>query len=173
MATAELTKREEQEVPPRRWEPRRFIEEMEREAERLFAEPFFTWPRLLTGFPRFIPILPALFTPRLDLYEKEGYLVVKAELPGLKKEEIEVEVEGGDLVIKGEHKAEEEVKEEAYYRMERSYGKFYRRIPLPVEAKPEAIKAGYSDGILEVRIPVPKVEKPKVEKPEAKKVKIA
>jgi len=168
MTTTELVKREEQEVLPRRWEPFRFIDEMEREVDRLFAEPFFTWPRMLTPFPRFTPTLPTLFTPRMDLYEKEGYLVVKAELPGLKKEEIEVELEQNDLVIKGEHKTEKEVKEEAYYRMERSYGKFFRRIPLPVEVKHAEIKASYSDGILEVHIPVPKVEKPK-----AKKVMIA
>jgi len=167
MAT-ELVKREEHEVMPRRFEPFRFMEEMEREVDQLFAEPFFTWPRLLTRFPRFTPMLPALFTPMVDLYEKEGYLVVKAELPGMKKEEIEVELEEGDLVIKGEHKAEEEVKEEAFHRMERTYGKFYRRIPLPAEVQPEAIKASYIDGILEVRIPAPKMEKP-----ETKKVKIA
>jgi len=168
MATTELVKREESEVLPRRWEPFRVMEEMEREVERLFNEPLFTWPRLLTRFPRVTSMMPTLFTPMVDLYEKEGSLVVKAELPGLKKEEIEVELQQGDLVIKGERKAETEVKEESYYRMERSYGTFFRRIPLPFEVKPEMIKASYTDGILEVHIPMPKVEKP-----EAKKVKIA
>jgi len=168
MSTKDLVKREEQELLPRTWEPFRFIEEMEREVERLFAEPFSAWPRMLTRFPRFMPTMPTLFTPRVDLFEKDGYLVAKAELPGLKKEEIEVELDDGYLVIKGEHKGEHEVTEESFYRMERSYGKFFRRIPLPTEVKAEAISATYNDGILEVRILVPKVEKP-----ETLKVKIA
>jgi HSP20 family protein len=164
MAATELAKREEEKAVPRPWEPFRFITEMEHEVERLFAEPFYTWPRLLTRFPRFTPVLPDLLMPRVDVYEKEGYLVVKAELPGMKKEEIEVELEEGDLVIKGERKAEQE----AFYRMERFYGRFYRRIPLPAEVKPEEIKATYKEGILEVHIPVPKADKLEV-----KKVKIA
>jgi HSP20 family protein len=81
--------------------------------------------------------------------------VVKAEVPEVKKEDIDVALEGGDLVIRGERKAEQEVKEEDYYRMERSYGSFYRRIPLGFEVKSEQVQAKYTDGVLEVSIPKP------------------
>ena len=76
----------------------------------------------------------------MDIFEKDGALMVKAELPGVKKEEVTITLDDGDLVVRGERKAESEVKEEDYYRMERSYGSFYRRMPLPFEAKAEEIK---------------------------------
>jgi HSP20 family protein len=79
--------------------------------------------------------------------------VVKAELPGLKKEDVTVEIDGEDLVIKAEAKTESEVKEEGYYRMERSTGSFYRRMPLPAGTTPEQIEATLKDGVLEVRVP--------------------
>lgn len=163
MATGESVKREEREMLPRRWEPFRLVDEM----ERLFTEPFYTRSRMPAPFPRFSLMLQSPLAPRVDLYERDGLLVAKVELPGMKKEEIEVELEGGDLVIKGEHRVEEDVHKEVYYRLERSYGTFFRRIPLPVEVKPEEIEATYTDGILEVRIPVPATDKPR-----AKKVKI-
>jgi HSP20 family protein len=94
----------------------------------------------------------------MDVYEQAGALVVKAELPGVKKEEIEITLEEGDLVLRGEHQAETEVKEEAFYRMERSYGSFYRRLPLAGDVKPEQITATLTDGVLEVRIPKPAEE---------------
>jgi HSP20 family protein len=84
--------------------------------------------------------------------------VVKAELPGAKKEDIEVTLDQGDLVIRGQKKAETEVKEEHYYRMEQSYGSFYRRLALPFETTAEQIKATYAEGILEIRIPKPTTE---------------
>jgi HSP20 family protein len=106
--------------------------------------------------------------PRVDVFEKDGNLIVKAELPGLKKEDIEVTLDEGDLMIRGERKAESEVKEDAYYRMERSYGSFYRRLALPFEADAAKIKASYEGGILELRIPKPAAE----ERPEAKSIMI-
>jgi len=105
--------------------------------------------------------------PRIDVYEKDGIFVLKAELPGLKKEDVQVEVYNGNLVIKGESKAETEVKEEAYYRTERTFGSFYRSVPLPWEVTPEQIKATLTDGVLEVQIP-----KPVATTPEAIKVPV-
>jgi HSP20 family protein len=87
--------------------------------------------------------------------------VVEAELPGVQKEDTEVTLEQGDLVIRGERKAREESKEQHYYRMERSYGTFHRRIPLPFEVKPEQITANFKDGVLEVQVPKPPQEQPK------------
>jgi HSP20 family protein len=105
--------------------------------------------------------------PTVDAFEKNGNLVVKAELPGVQKDDIALTLEGNDLVLRGERKTESEVKEEEYYRTERSYGSFYRRLPLPFEVQPEAITAAYTDGVLEVQIP-----KPAAAKPEAKEIKV-
>lgn len=91
--------------------------------------------------------------PSLDVFEEEDELVVKADLPGISKEEIEVTVTGNVVTIKGEKKKEEEVKEKDYYRRERSYGSFVRSVELPCEVKSEQIKANFKDGVLEVRMP--------------------
>jgi HSP20 family protein len=91
----------------------------------------------------------------MDVYEKDNTIVIKAELPGLKKEDVQVEVEGEDLVIRGESKAENKVKDDEYYRSERSFGSFYRRMPLPAGVAPEQIHANLKDGVLEVRVPKP------------------
>ena len=99
--------------------------------------------------------LPEAWAPRMDVYEQNGNLMVKAELPGVQKPDVAIALEGDDLVIRGERKAESEVKEEDYYRMERSYGSFYRRLPLPFEAQADRIKATFADGVLEITIPKP------------------
>jgi HSP20 family protein len=91
----------------------------------------------------------------MDVFEKDGKLHVRAELPGVKKEDIQVLYDRGELQIKGERKSESEVKEEDYYRCERSYGSFFRRLPLSFEVEPDAIEANYKDGILEIGIPKP------------------
>src|SRR5689334_8991552 len=88
-----------------------------------------------------LPELPGDWMPRMDVYEQDHTLVVKVELPGVKKDDIEVSLDQGDLVIRGERKAEREVKEAEYYRMERSYGSFYRRLPLGFAVKPEQVEA--------------------------------
>jgi HSP20 family protein len=95
----------------------------------------------------------------LDAYEQDGYLVVKAEVPGVKKEDLQVELDDGDLVIQGETRSENEARDDQYYRMERRYGRFYRRVALPFDVKPEDIQATMNDGVLEVRIPKPAEEK--------------
>lgn len=97
------------------------------------------------------------FTPAVDVYRKGDELVTKIEVPGVDPEkDISVTVEEGDLVIRGERKHAEEVREDDYYRMESSYGAFERRTPLPEGVKEDDIKAEYNDGILEVHVPAPK-----------------
>src|SRR5262249_25479015 len=121
--------------------------------------------------PTIFPPLKAsgmTFAPRTDVYEKDDMLVFKAEMPGLKKEDVSVELYEGDLVIKGVVKAAKEVAETAYYRMERTYGSFYRRIPVPFEVKPEQVTATLTDGVLEIQIP-----KPLASKPEPTKIPVA
>jgi len=103
----------------------------------------------------------------MDVYEQNGNVVIKTDLPGMKADDVEVTIEDGDLIIKGERKAEKEVKDADYYRMERSYGSFYRRQPLPEGITPDKIQATFADGVLEVTIPKP-VEK----KAEAQKIAV-
>lgn len=98
------------------------------------------------------------WAPAVDVKTANGNLVVTAELPGLTKDDIKVEVIGDALVIEGERKKEEEQKGEQYYRSERYYGKFYRSIPLPKGANTDAIKADLNNGVLQVTIPVPEIK---------------
>jgi HSP20 family protein len=100
----------------------------------------------------------------MDVFEKNGYLMIKAELPGVEKEDIKVEMVEGDLIVHGERKSESEVKESDYYRLERAYGSFHRRLPIPFEVKPEQVKANYKDGVLEIQIPRPTQPAPEPEK---------
>jgi len=142
----------------RRRDPFEVFEGFQDEMARLWGQtwPFRTWPLA----PRMTPITEggAMWAPRVDVFEKDGDLVVKAELPGARKENIEVTLDQGHLVIQGQKKAETEVKEEHYYRMEQSYGSFYRRLALPFEATADQITATYTGGILEVHIPRPTTE---------------
>jgi HSP20 family protein len=105
--------------------------------------------------------------PSTDVYRANGALVVKADLPGLKKDDVEVLVEDGFLVVKGERREEKEAKDKEYFRSECSYGSFYRRVPLPEDVDTDAITAKVHDGILEVTVPLPKTAAP-----EAKKVTV-
>jgi HSP20 family protein len=92
-------------------------------------------------------------TPAVDLYEEKDDIVVKAELPGMEKDNIEVNLSGDRLTIKGEKKQEEEVKKEGYYRSERSYGSFLRTLELPTDVQADKVKAAFKNGILEIRLP--------------------
>ncbi len=105
------------------------------------------------------------FMPTTDVFDREGDLVVRVELPGLDVEkDVKVSVEEGALVITGERHHKEEVKEEAYYRMETSYGAFTRRVPLPDGVDEDTITADYKDGVLEVVVPkgAAQIEAPKM-----------
>ena len=95
------------------------------------------------------------------MFERDNRLVTKIDLPGLKKEDVKVEVTDGHLAISGERKTEAEERKENFYRCEREYGSFYRAVPLPEGIKLEDVKATFADGVLEVSIPLPA-------KPEAK-----
>ena len=101
------------------------------------------------------------WNPVVDVYENDNAIVVKAELPGVDKEQISVNVEGRILTLKGERKTENEAKEENYYRRERTYGSFERSFTLPAEVDPESIKAEYKDGVLKIEVPKPEEKKAK------------
>lgn len=147
------------------WNPWKMFDELREEMEEFWQgakRP--TLPR----FPRLAAKEGAAWLPSTDVYSTSGKLVVKADLPGLKKEDVEVMVEDGYLVVKGERKEEKEEKDKEYFRSERSYGSFYRRVPLPENVKTDAITAKVHDGILEVTVPLPKTAAP-----EAKKIAVS
>lgn len=146
---------------------------LERRAETYFptfpfgglfgASPFRLMKRFTEEMDRnfggfLTPAEPELWAPALEVKHKNGNLIVTAELPGVTKDEIKVEVLEESLVIEGERKREKEEKGEEFYRSERYYGKFYRSIPLPKGANTEAIKAELTNGVLEVVIPVPEIK---------------
>jgi len=101
------------------------------------------------------------WNPRVDIYEEENAIVLKAELPGVDKDNIVVDVKDRVLTLKGERSSDSEVEEENYYRRERSFGSFERRFNLPDNVDPEKITADYKDGILKVGIPRAEKIKPK------------
>ncbi len=98
------------------------------------------------------------------MFERNNRLVTKVDLPGMKREDVKVEVADGRLTISGERKAEAEEKTEDFYRRARQYGSFYRSVPLPDGAKLEDVKATFADGVLEVSVLLPAMAEAKVRK---------
>ncbi len=101
------------------------------------------------------------WAPRVDIYEDKDHFVVETEIPGLKREDINISIDGENLEIKGERKFTEKIDEENYHRLERRYGLFERIISLPEYVNKETVKAKYEDGLLKVNIPKLEKEKPK------------
>ena len=132
------------------WRPFGEIEDWERRFEDFFGRPMLR-----------LPVEEKGWMPVLDIFEKDDKFVVKAELPGMKEEDIDVSVVGDALMIKGEKKTETEVKEENYYRCERAYGSFYRSVPLPSTVDANKVEANFEDGVLEVTLPKSAEIKPK------------
>jgi HSP20 family protein len=99
------------------------------------------------------------WTPTVDVQQCNGDLVVTAELPGLKKEDVKVELTDDSLVIQGERKHEHKEDHEGFHSFERSYGQFYRSIPLPEGAKTDQATAELTDGVLKVSVPVAEAKK--------------
>jgi HSP20 family protein len=101
------------------------------------------------------------WTPAVDIYEIEGSLVLKAELPDLRREDIDVSVENSTLTIRGERKLDSEIKQENFHRIERPYGSFLRQFSLPPTVDPSKIGAEYKNGLLTVKLPVREEAKPR------------
>jgi HSP20 family protein len=136
------------------WRPVIDLTRWEREMERMMDQFFDRrmrpwWPeRWLSKEPMMEVGLPAI-----DLYEERDDVVVKAELPGMEKDNIEVNISDHILTIKGEKKKEEEIKEKNYYRSERAYGSFMRTVELPKDVHADKVRASFKNGVLEVRLP--------------------
>ena len=123
------------------------------ELDRLFESPLSELTRtshLLSGW-----------TPALDVYEEKDSFVVKAELPGMKKEDIEVSLHDGSLSISGERKAESKHEDSEVYRTERLFGRFQRTVTLPATVAADKVKAAYNDGILTITLPKTEEAKPR------------
>jgi len=145
------TKEESTATPERALSP---LRSWEREMERMFEHfPSFRWPRFRDFEPFRLPRELRLHAPTLDMYEDKNEIVVKAELPGMTKDDIEINITDSTLTLKGEKKKEEEVKEKDFYRCEREYGSFLRTVELPAEVQTDGAKATFKNGVLEVRLP--------------------
>jgi HSP20 family protein len=122
---------------------------------RFFDDPFFRIDRMADDDSM------GMWNPVVDLYEKDDHFVIKAELPGVDKNDIKVDLKDRVLTLSGERTYDNEVKEENYYRKERSYGKFQRAFTLPADVDSDKIKAEFKDGVLQVEVPKPEEQKSK------------
>lgn len=102
------------------------------------------------------------WVPPVDIFEKDGALVLKAELPDMEQKDIDLRIENNTLTLRGEKKMERETNEENYHRVERSYGNFVRSFTLPATVDQDKIKAEYRNGVLTVTLPVREEAKPKL-----------
>ena len=100
-----------------------------------------------------------MWAPDVEVFQKDNQLTIRADLPGMKRDEISVEVTDDAVVIQGERRHEREGEREGFYRSERGYGSFYRVIPLPDGAMSEQAKADFKDGVLEIAMPAPPASK--------------
>jgi HSP20 family protein len=121
----------------------------------MFDDPFFRTRRMAedTGM--------GMWNPAVDLYEKDDKFVINAELPGVEKKDITIDLKDRILTLSGERSYDNEVKEENYYRRERAYGKFHRAFTLPADVDSDKIKAESKNGVLQVEVPKPESKKPK------------
>lgn len=138
-----------------RWDPFKDILEIQNRMNRLFEESL---RRFRTSD---LDIASSGFVPAVDIYETEDSIVVKAELPGVDKNDVKIEVKDGVLTLKGEKKVEKEVKEENFHRIERAYGSFQRSFTLPQNVDKDKIKATFKNGVLEIVIAKKEESKPK------------
>jgi HSP20 family protein len=138
-----------------RWEPVRELNTIQNEMNRLFNTFFEAAPTQGNGgaLRRWIP--------PMDLVETEDDFVLRADLPGMSEGDVNIEFEDNVLTISGERKAEHQDRKEGYYRVERASGSFTRSLTLPEGVDPDAVKASFDSGVLEVRIPKPEQRKPR------------
>jgi HSP20 family protein len=137
-----------------RWEPTRELDSLQSEMNRLFEGFFGTTGRAGDG------VRSRRWIPAMDLVETDDHLVLRADLPGMNEDDIDIEVKDNVLTVSGERKAEQEEKEEGYYRVERAFGSFSRSLTLPQGVSADQVSANFDNGVLEVRIPKPEERKP-------------
>ena len=133
-----------------RWEPAREMVTLREAMDRLFDDAF-TRPLSMAGFQ----------TPAIDMYQTDDEVIVKATLPGLKADDVQISITGDTLNMKGEFKEKAETKEKAYHLREQRYGSFERTLSLPAEVIADKAKAEFEDGILTITLPKAEEVKPK------------
>lgn len=137
-----------------KWQPYGAVASLQDSINRLFHDAF---PRSLSEEDYAV----SAWKPVVDIYDKDNAIVIHAELPGVKKEEVSIEVKENILTIKGERSEVKEVNEDKFFRKERIFGSFQRSFTLPSAIDPENIKATFKDGVLQIEIPKPEEQKPK------------
>ena len=137
-----------------RWEPLREFSTLQNEMNRLFNTVFDT-PAANGGATL------RRWMPAMDLVETQDHFVLRADLPGLSEEDVNIEVEDRVLTVSGERKTEHETTKEGYHRVERAFGAFSRSLTLPDGVNAEAVEASFGRGVLEIRIPKPEQRKPR------------
>jgi HSP20 family protein len=140
-----------------RWEPVRELNTIQSEMNRLFNTFFEASGPGNSGGSSTL----RRWIPPMDLVETEDDFVLRADLPGLSENDVNIELEDNVLTVSGERKAEHEERKEGYYRVERASGAFSRSLTLPEGVDPDSVKAGFDKGVLEVRIPKPEQRKPR------------
>ncbi len=143
-----------------RWDPFREVTSLRDAMDRLFEDSFVRpsrfWPEIGSG------------DLAIDMYQTADDVVVKASIPGMKPEEVDISIAGDILTIKGEHKEEKETKEQDYFVKERHYGSFNRSLTIPVAVKTDKAKAVFENGVLTLTLPKAEEVKPKQIKIKAK-----
>jgi HSP20 family protein len=134
-----------------RWDPLQELVAMSHRLNRTINDPYT--PRTEDSFGAWVP--------PVDIYERQDHLVIRVEVPGVQKEDMDVRIENGVLTLHGERKEEKEVKEENAHLMERVYGRFTRSFSLPTTVDAAKVTATYRDGVLEVTVPKVETAKPK------------
>jgi HSP20 family protein len=137
-----------------RWEPLRELTTLQNEMNRLFGSVFDAPAQGNGGTLR-------RWMPAMDLVETEDHFVLRADLPGMSEEDVNIEVEERVLTISGERKAEHTESKDGYHRVERAFGSFSRSLTLPEGIDAEAVAASFDRGVLEVQIPKPEERKPR------------
>ncbi len=135
-----------------RWDPTREIDTLQSEFNRLFDSFIGNGGRADVRARRWVPAM--------DLVETDDHLVLKADLPGVSKDAVGIEVKDNVLTVSGERRSEHEEKADGYFRVERAFGSFSRSLALPRGVDSDGIDAEFTDGVLEVRIPKPEERKP-------------
>ncbi len=142
-----------------RWEPFRDLVGLQERMNRLFEQSFRGLSQNAQGDDEWS--LGGTWAPAVDIFEQDGNIVMKAELPGIDSKDVDIRLENNVLTLRGERKVDSEVKRENYHRVERAYGNFTRSFTLPAVVDQEKIKAEYKDGVLRVTLPKREEAKPK------------
>ena len=143
-----------------KWDPWATLPTLQDRINRIFEESF---PARASAEEGEVSLCD--WRPTVDTYEEDDTIVINAELPGVNKDDVSIDIKDNVLSIKGVRNYEQKIKEENYYRQERCYGKFYRAFTLPDAVHPNKIEASYKDGVLKIKIP-------KAEETASKKIEI-